>query len=98
MDTSLADLTGVDNLYSYGQSYARYVGRRYALGLDERKPNLPGSHPAWIQVYGVSAAIYRMFTVSGLIIAATAALSRCRGCHRGGRSVVVLSLSIGNVD
>ena len=69
---AIADATGVDNLYSYGQSYARYFGGRYLLGLEMSPPKLPTSRPAWIRLYGLSAAVYRVFTVTGLIVAAAA--------------------------
>jgi putative peptide zinc metalloprotease protein len=68
----LADASGVDNLYSYGQRYARYFGARYILGLEAEAPTLPSSRPAWIKLYGVSASIYRLFTTTGLIVAAAA--------------------------
>ncbi|TWU01377.1 biotin/lipoyl-binding protein [Neorhodopirellula pilleata] len=69
---ALADATGIDNLYSFGQRYAQYFGNRYILGLDAEVPTLPGSRPAWIKLYGLSAAVYRVFTISGLLIAAAA--------------------------
>jgi len=69
---ALADATGVDNLYSYGQRYARYFGARYILGLDVEAPVLPSSRPAWIKLYGISAAVYRVFSVSGMLVAAAA--------------------------
>jgi putative peptide zinc metalloprotease protein len=68
----LADASGVDNLYSYGQRYARYFGARYMLGLEAEAPTLPSSRPAWIKLYGVAASIYRLFTTTGLIVAAAA--------------------------
>ncbi|MCA9232968.1 MAG: biotin/lipoyl-binding protein [Planctomycetales bacterium] len=69
---ALADLTGVDNLSNHGQLYARYFGGRYLLGLDMRPPQLPGKRPWWIKCYGCSAAVYRVFTVTGLLAAAAA--------------------------
>lgn len=69
---ALADLTGVDNLFSYGQSYARYFGCRYVLGLYVTPPKLPGARTPWIKFYGISAAVYRVFTVFGLLTAAAA--------------------------
>lgn len=69
---ALADITGVDNLYSYGQRYAQYFGGRYILGLDVQPPQLPGKRQAWIKVYGLSSAVYRVFTVSGLLLTAAA--------------------------
>ncbi|TWU28951.1 efflux RND transporter periplasmic adaptor subunit [Novipirellula artificiosorum] len=67
---ALADATGVDNLYNYGQSYARYFGGRYILGLNQHVPPMPAGNPPWVKVYGLSAAAYRVVTISGLIIAA----------------------------
>jgi putative peptide zinc metalloprotease protein len=69
---ALADVTGIDNLYSYGQRYAHYFGTRYILGLNAVAPTLPSGSPTWIKLYGVTASVYRFFTVSGLIIAASA--------------------------
>jgi putative peptide zinc metalloprotease protein len=69
---ALADATGVDNLYSYGQRYARYIGARYILGADAIAPILPSSRPVWIKLYGLSAAVYRVVTVTGLLVAAAA--------------------------
>lgn len=69
---ALADLTGIDNLYQYGQKYARYFGGRYILGLDATPVKLPGKHTGWIKFYGCSAAMYRVVTICGLLIAAAA--------------------------
>ncbi|WP_417746575.1 biotin/lipoyl-binding protein [Rosistilla oblonga] len=69
---ALADITGIDNLYGYGQSYARFWGSRYVLGLDPRQPAMPAGDPAWVKVYGLAAAVYRVFTVSGMTLAAAA--------------------------
>ena len=69
---AVADVTGIDNLYTYGQSYARYFGGRYILGLELSPPKLPGSRPGWIKFYGLSAAVYRVFTVSGMLFGAAA--------------------------
>lgn len=69
---ALSDLTGVDNLYSCGQRYAQYFGSRYILGIDSKAPVLPCSRPLWIKLYGLSASVYRVFTTSGLLIAAAA--------------------------
>ena len=71
---AVADASGVDNLYSYGQRYARYFGSRYILGLNANPPQLPGKRVGWIKFYGVASALYRVFTVSGLIIGAAALL------------------------
>ncbi|QDT04442.1 Peptidase family M50 [Rubripirellula lacrimiformis] len=67
---ALADATGVDNLYTYGQKYARYFGGRYLLGLNATAPQLPSRHAVWIKWYGCSAAAYRVVTVSGLLAGA----------------------------
>jgi putative peptide zinc metalloprotease protein len=67
---AIADASGIDNLYNYGQSYARYFGGRYLLGLNNKPPSLPGSRPIWIKIYGISAALYRVVTVTGLLTAA----------------------------
>ncbi len=67
---ALADVTGIDNLYDDGQSYARYFGGRYFLGLNSHPPKLPGKFSGLIKWYGCSAAFYRVFTVAGLLTAA----------------------------
>lgn len=67
---ALADLTGIDNLYQFGQRYARYFGGRYILGLDMPTVRLPGDHPTWIKIYGCLAALYRVVTIGGLLIGA----------------------------
>lgn len=69
---ALADVTGIDNLYTYGQRYARYFGGHYILGLSTQVPKLPGAYPGWIKLYGICAALYRVLTVSGLLVAAAA--------------------------
>lgn len=71
---ALADLTGIDNLYQYGQKYARYFGGRYILGLDVPPVKLPGKSTGWIKFYGCSAAVYRVATICGLLIAAATLL------------------------
>lgn len=71
---ALADLTGVDNLCNYGQRYARYFGARYILGVNADAPVLPSSRPAWIKLYGLSSSVYRVFTVTGMIVGAAALL------------------------
>ena len=67
---ALSDITGIDNLYQYGQSYARYFGRRYILGLQTDQPNLPTRLTRSIKIYGVVAAVWRVVTVSGLLMGA----------------------------
>lgn len=69
---ALADVTGVDNLHNYGQRYAHYFGARYILGLDATPPILPSSRPGWIKLYGLSAAVYRVSVVTGLLLSAAA--------------------------
>lgn len=69
---ALTDVTGIDNLYQYGQLYARYWGARYLLGLAPSPPSLPKKHENWIKVYGIAAAAYRCVTVAGLITGAAA--------------------------
>lgn len=67
---ALADLTGIDNLYGLGQSYARYFGLRYLLGVNAESPTLPRNRFGWIKWYGCCAAMYRVLTVLGLLTAA----------------------------
>lgn len=71
---ALADITGVDNLYQYGQSYASYFVNRWILGLRVDSPTLPSQRWSWIKWYGIAAACYRVVTVSGLLLAAAALL------------------------
>ena len=69
---ALADVTGVDNLYQYGQSYARYFGKRYVLGLEGAVPKLPQGNSRWVKLYGLAAATWRVVTVTGLLGTAAA--------------------------
>ena len=67
---ALADLSGIDNLYQYGQSYARYFGSRYLLGLHPKMPDLPSRYRNFIKLYGLAAAVWRFVTVTGLLTGA----------------------------
>ncbi|MFN3192738.1 MAG: biotin/lipoyl-binding protein [Aureliella sp.] len=67
---ALSDITNIDNLYQHGQTYARYFGARYLLGVEREEPELPG-HWAWMKVYGVAAACWRCVTLFGLLATAS---------------------------
>jgi len=68
---ALADLSGVDNLYVHGRTYAHSLGRRIFLGIRNHSRALPADVPGWVKTYGCAAALYRTLTVGGLLIAAS---------------------------
>lgn len=72
---ALADISGIDNLYQYGHSYARYFGGRYLLGLAPKQPSLPNRYRRCIKVYGLAAAGWRFVTVTGLLTGAAVLFS-----------------------
>ncbi|MFK7735233.1 MAG: site-2 protease family protein [Pirellulaceae bacterium] len=69
---ALADTVDVVNLYQHGQSYSRYFGMRYILGVDRDPPELPEKHAFWIKPYGIAAAFWRVVTMFGILTGAAA--------------------------
>ena len=69
---ALADAVDVDNLYQHGQTYSRYFGMRYILGVDREPPELPEQHAFWIKPYGIAAAFWRVVTMTGILTGAAA--------------------------
>ncbi len=68
----LADLLDVTNLYSRGQEFVRYLGRKYLLGLDVKLPRGPARRSLIIKTYGLLATCWRLLVVATMLIAAQA--------------------------
>lgn len=67
---ALSDLLGIPNLYSRGQAYLSYLGRRYLLGLAAPPPAEPGLRGLFVKFYGAAALAWRIVTCLGLGAAA----------------------------
>ena len=67
-----ADLLEIPNLYSLGQQYLSYVGRRYFLGIPAMRPRWPIRRATIIKVYGIASFLWRIMVCVGLVIAAEA--------------------------
>ncbi|MCP4192045.1 MAG: hypothetical protein GY768_15645 [Planctomycetaceae bacterium] len=67
----LADLLGIQNLYSKGQQYLSYFGRRYVLGIDVENPLLRATHGMLIRVYAFAALIWRWVFYAGILLTAS---------------------------
>lgn len=68
----LSDLLEIPNLYTSGQQYLRYFGRRYILGVVANLPIWPRGKGGIIRVYGVAALAWRVTVCASLAIAAAA--------------------------
>ena len=68
----LSDLLEVPNLYSNGQQYVRYLGRRYLLGATLTSPCWSQGKDRFIKLYAVAALTWRVIVTATLLIAATA--------------------------
>jgi len=66
----LSDLLGIQNLYTSGQQYLRYLGRRYLLGVKTSLPNWSRAAGAIIRVYGIAAFCWRIVVCAALLLAA----------------------------
>ncbi|GAB5406543.1 MAG: hypothetical protein Aurels2KO_47740 [Aureliella sp.] len=71
---ALADFTGVDNLHDKSRVYARYIGKRYLLGIQATEPELPPSHRTWIPTFAIASACFRVSVSFGLIALAASML------------------------
>ena len=67
----LSDLFEIPNLYSGGQQYTQYVGRRYILGEKINSSLRWSSREIFTRVYGFAALLWRVFICASLIIAAS---------------------------
>jgi len=67
----LSDITGIPNLYTSGQQFLRYCGRRYLLGIKESPPNWSVAAGLFIRVYALAAICWRIVVCAGLLIAAS---------------------------
>ena len=68
----LSDLTGIPNLYTSGQQFLRYCGRRYLLGIRDCLPEWSLASGALIRSYALAAFCWRIVVCAGLLIAASA--------------------------
>jgi putative peptide zinc metalloprotease protein len=66
----LSDLVDIPNLYTDGQTFLRYLGRRYLLGIPTELSTGSWSRDAFIRLYGVAAFLWRMSITFFLIVAA----------------------------
>ncbi|MDG2383645.1 MAG: hypothetical protein P8N76_18375 [Pirellulaceae bacterium] len=67
----VADLLEIQNLYSKGQQYLRYFGRRYLLGVDIENPLARSSHAILIRAYAFAALLWRWLFCVGIVLAAS---------------------------
>jgi putative peptide zinc metalloprotease protein len=84
----LSDLLDIPNLYSRGQEFTRYFGRRYLLGMQLAAPQWPREKARIIKPYGMLALVWRLMVSIGLIIAAQT-LFKGAGLVLAGLSVVM---------
>ena len=71
----LSDFWEIPNLYSLGQQYTRYLGRRYVMGVPARLPSWTWRRAIAIKAYGVLALMWRIFICASLILAASTLLA-----------------------
>ncbi len=67
----LSDILGIPNLYTSGQQFLRYWGRRYLLGTKVSLPKWSFAVGSFIRVYAVAAICWRLVVCVGLLIAAS---------------------------
>ena len=67
----LSDWFGIPNLYSGGQQYLHFLGRRYVLGMPATLPDWPAASSLFIRCYGVAALFWRLFVCIGLVVTAS---------------------------
>ena len=66
----LIDWLEAPNLGTHGQQFLKWLGKKYYLGLDVKKPTWPEDRSSLIAVYSVAALIWRVVICVGLAIAA----------------------------
>ena len=74
----LSDGVDIPNLYTDGQLFLRYLGRKYVLGLPAEVSTGSWSRDTFIRPYGIAAFVWRSFITFFLILAA-ATCSREQG-------------------
>jgi putative peptide zinc metalloprotease protein len=66
----LSDGVDIPNLYTDGQLFLRYLGRKYVLGLPAEVSTGSWSRDTFIRLYGIAAFVWRSFITFFLILAA----------------------------
>ena len=66
----LSDFLDVPNLYTDGQMFLRYLGRKYLLGIPTEFSTGSWSRDAFIRIYGIAAFLWRISITFFLIVAA----------------------------
>jgi putative peptide zinc metalloprotease protein len=66
----LTDLLEVQNLYTTGQQYLRYLVRRYLLDLPASLPQAVTGHKALIRVYAFASFAWRVLFYAGIVLVA----------------------------
>ena len=67
----LSDLLEIPNLYSEGQQYLQYLGRRYVLGEKVISSLSWSARDVFTRVYGIAAFAWRIIICASLVIAAS---------------------------
>ena len=67
----LTDLLGIQNLYTKGQQYLRYLNRRYLLALPVQSPLQRQARPGLMRCYAFAALIWRWCFYVGILVAAS---------------------------
>ncbi len=67
----LSDWLEIPNLYSVGQSYLRYLGRKYLLGATASAPSWSAGRGVFIPLYALATLVWRIVVCASLIVAAT---------------------------
>ena len=65
----LVDLLEIPNLYSLGQQYVSYLGRRYLLGIQASLPQWSVGKGLVIRLYGIAALVWRVVVCVCLVLA-----------------------------
>jgi putative peptide zinc metalloprotease protein len=66
----LTDWLEMPNLGTHGQQWSKWLGRKYYLGLDAKKPSWPEGRGFIVGAYAVLALIWRVVICVGLALAA----------------------------
>ncbi len=66
----LSDWLELPNLGTHGQQFMHWVGNRFYLGLDAKRPSWPEGRGLLIGIYAVAALIWKVLICIGLAIAA----------------------------
>lgn len=83
----LTDWLETPNLGSHGQQFLKWVGKKFYLGLDAKRPSWPEGRGAAVAIYAVLAFAWRILICAALILAAESVLF--------GAGIVLASLAVG---